>query len=29
MRWSQAANVYYNAQIRTLIHEPTRWFRTK
>jgi anti-anti-sigma factor len=29
MRWSQAANVYYNAQIRTLIHEPKRWFRKK
>ena len=27
LRWSQAANVYYNAQIRTLIHEPKRWFR--
>ncbi|HMK35432.1 MAG TPA: FAD-dependent oxidoreductase, partial [Desulfomonilaceae bacterium] len=29
LRWSQAANVYYNAQIRTLIHEPKRWFRRK
>jgi pyruvate/2-oxoglutarate dehydrogenase complex dihydrolipoamide dehydrogenase (E3) component/anti-anti-sigma regulatory factor len=29
VRWSQAANVYYNAQIRTLIHEPKRWFRKK
>jgi len=29
LRWSQAANVYYNAQIRTLIHEPKRWFRNK
>jgi pyruvate/2-oxoglutarate dehydrogenase complex dihydrolipoamide dehydrogenase (E3) component/anti-anti-sigma regulatory factor len=29
LRWSQAANVYYNAQIRTLIHEPKRWFRKK
>jgi pyruvate/2-oxoglutarate dehydrogenase complex dihydrolipoamide dehydrogenase (E3) component/anti-anti-sigma regulatory factor len=27
LRWSQIGNVYYNAQIRTLIHEPKRWFR--
>ncbi len=27
LRWSQVGNVYYNAQIRTLIHEPKRWFR--
>jgi pyruvate/2-oxoglutarate dehydrogenase complex dihydrolipoamide dehydrogenase (E3) component/anti-anti-sigma regulatory factor len=27
IRWSQIGNVYYNAQIRTLIHEPKRWFR--
>ncbi len=25
LRWSQIRNVYYNAQIRTLIHEPRRW----
>jgi hypothetical protein len=29
LRWSQAANLYYNAQIRTLIHEPKRWFRSR
>ena len=27
LQWSQIGNVYYNAQIRTLIHEPKRWFR--
>jgi pyruvate/2-oxoglutarate dehydrogenase complex dihydrolipoamide dehydrogenase (E3) component/anti-anti-sigma regulatory factor len=27
LRWSQTGNVYYNAQIRTLIQEPKRWFR--
>jgi pyruvate/2-oxoglutarate dehydrogenase complex dihydrolipoamide dehydrogenase (E3) component/anti-anti-sigma regulatory factor len=27
LRWSQIGNVQYNAQIRTLIHEPKRWFR--
>jgi hypothetical protein len=27
LRWSQIGSVYYNAQIRTLIHEPKRWFR--
>jgi pyruvate/2-oxoglutarate dehydrogenase complex dihydrolipoamide dehydrogenase (E3) component/anti-anti-sigma regulatory factor len=27
LRWSQMGNVYYNAQMRTLIHEPKRWFR--
>ena len=27
LRWDQIGNVYYNAQIRTLIHEPKRWFR--
>ncbi|MEW6137714.1 MAG: FAD-dependent oxidoreductase [Thermodesulfobacteriota bacterium] len=27
LRWSQVGNLYYNAQIRTLIHEPKRWFR--
>lgn len=26
LRWSQIGNVYYNAQIRTLINEPKRWF---
>ena len=26
LRWSQAGNVYHNAQIRTLINEPKRWF---
>lgn len=26
LRWSQVGNVYYNAQIRTLINEPRRWF---
>jgi pyruvate/2-oxoglutarate dehydrogenase complex dihydrolipoamide dehydrogenase (E3) component/anti-anti-sigma regulatory factor len=25
LRWSQIGNVYYNAQIRTLIQEPRRW----
>ncbi|MDQ7785052.1 MAG: FAD-dependent oxidoreductase [Desulfomonilaceae bacterium] len=29
LRWSQFGNVYYNAQIRTLIHEPTRWLNSK
>ena len=29
VRWSQIGNVYYNAQIRTLIHEPKRWFRLR
>lgn len=27
LRWSQIGNLYYNAQIRTLIHEPKRLFR--
>jgi hypothetical protein len=27
LRWSHIGNLYYNAQIRTLIHEPKRWFR--
>jgi anti-anti-sigma regulatory factor len=26
IRWSQIGNLYYNAQIRTLINEPSRWF---
>ena len=26
LRWSEIGNVYYNAQIRTLINEPKRWF---
>ncbi len=26
LRWPQLANLYYNAQIRTLIKEPKRWF---
>lgn len=25
--WSQVRNIFHNAQIRTLIHEPKRWFR--
>jgi len=29
LRWSQIGNVYYNAQIRTLIHEPKRWLRSR
>jgi pyruvate/2-oxoglutarate dehydrogenase complex dihydrolipoamide dehydrogenase (E3) component/anti-anti-sigma regulatory factor len=29
LRWSQIGNVYYNAQVRTLIHEPKRWFRKR
>ncbi len=28
MQWSQAKNVWYNAQIRTLLNEPVRWYRT-
>ena len=27
--WSQVRNLYYNAQIRTLINEPKRWFRAR
>ncbi len=27
MQWSQARNVWYNAQIRTLLNEPVRWYR--
>jgi len=26
MKWEEFRNVYYNAQIRTLINEPKRWF---
>ncbi len=26
LRWSQMGNVYYNAQIRTVVNEPKRWF---
>ncbi len=29
LRWSQIGNVYYNAQIRTMIHEPKRWLRLR
>jgi pyruvate/2-oxoglutarate dehydrogenase complex dihydrolipoamide dehydrogenase (E3) component/anti-anti-sigma regulatory factor len=29
LRWSQIGNVYYNAQIRTLIQEPRRWLRPR
>lgn len=25
MRWSQVGNLYYNAQMRTIINEPKRW----
>ena len=24
-QWSQLGNIYYNAQIRTLMHEPRKW----
>lgn len=27
LRWSHARNISLNAQVRTLIHEPKRWFR--
>jgi pyruvate/2-oxoglutarate dehydrogenase complex dihydrolipoamide dehydrogenase (E3) component/anti-anti-sigma regulatory factor len=26
LMWSEMGNLYYNAQIRTLIHEPMRWY---
>lgn len=28
LRWAEARNIYHNAQIRTLINEPKRWFRS-
>jgi hypothetical protein len=27
VQWSEAANLWYNAQVRTLLYEPARWFR--
>ncbi|MGC8907118.1 MAG: FAD-dependent oxidoreductase [Desulfomonilaceae bacterium] len=29
LRWSEFGNTYYNAQLRTLINEPKRWFRSR